>query len=195
MTEPNLSGGGPDSVPAPICPWCSAPLKTGSEETCPSCGAALHEVAESEVPGVTRVDHEAILKARAPVQRGRGLIGWLAGEYEAGDAAPPESPGSIAPPDEAVRREMLRLEMAALEAEAQARQAAVAAEIAQAGGTAGSEGGATEPDAGAAEPDAGAAEPDAGAAETPSGDVPQGTNDAAPAASKPDGSEVDAPAS
>ena len=130
MTAPNLSGGGPDSASAPICPWCSAPLKTGREETCPSCGAALHEVAEAEVPGVTRVDHEAILKARAPAQRGRGLLGWLSGEYE--PEADSAAPGSIAPPDDAVRREMLRLELAALEVEAQARQAEVAAEQAEA---------------------------------------------------------------
>jgi len=128
MTEANLTGGGPDSAPAPICPWCSAQLVTGREETCPSCGAALHETAESEVPGVTRVDLDAVLRSRAPEgQRGRGLIGWLSGEYES--EAPPDSPESIAPPEEAVRREMLRLELAALEAEVQARQAEAEAEI------------------------------------------------------------------
>jgi hypothetical protein len=126
MTEPNQSGGGPDMAAAPICPWCSAPLRTGREESCPSCGAALHEAADGEVPGVTRVDHEAILKARTPSQRGRGLIGWLSGEYSA--EAPPPSLEGIAPPDEAVRREMIRLELAALQAEAQARQAEAAAE-------------------------------------------------------------------
>ena len=126
MTEPNLSGGGPDLAPALICPWCSAALKTGREETCPSCGASLHEAPESEVPGVTRVDHEAILKGRTPGQKGRGLIGWLSGEYEA--EVPADTPESIAPPEEAVRREMLRLELAALEAEVQARQAEVEAE-------------------------------------------------------------------
>ena len=129
MTEPNPSGGEPDPASAPICPWCSAPLKTGREETCPSCGAALHEAAESEVPGVTRVDHEAILKARTPGQRGRGLIGWLSGEYSA-EAAPASLEG-IAPPDEAVRREMIRLELAALQAEAEARQAEAASEVAE----------------------------------------------------------------
>ena len=128
MTEANLSGGGPDAAPVPICPWCSAQLVTGREETCPSCGAALHETAESEVPGVTRVDIDAVLRARTPDgQRGRGLIGWLSGEYEAD--AEPDSPESIAPPEEAVRREMLRLELSALEAEVQARQAEAEAEI------------------------------------------------------------------
>jgi hypothetical protein len=128
MTEANLTGGEADSAPGPICPWCSAALVTGREETCPSCGAALHETAESEVPGVTRVDLDAVLRSRTPdAQRGRGLIGWLSGEYEAEPA--PDSPESIAPPQEAVRREMLRLELAALEAEVQGRQAEVDAEI------------------------------------------------------------------
>jgi hypothetical protein len=130
MTEPNLSGGGPDLASALICPWCSAALKTGREETCPSCGASLHEAAESEVPGVTRVDHEAILKGRTPGQKGRGLIGWLSGEYEAEPAA--DTPESIALPEEAVRREMLRLELAALEAEVQGRQAEAEAELVEA---------------------------------------------------------------
>jgi hypothetical protein len=128
MTEANLTEGGSDPALAPICPWCSAKLVTGREETCPSCGAALHETSESEVPGVTRVDLDAVLRSRAPdPQRGRGLIGWLSGEYE--PEAPPDSPESIAPPEEAVRREMLRLELAALEAEVQARQAEAEAEI------------------------------------------------------------------
>lgn len=128
MTEANLSEGGTESAPAPICPWCSAQLVTGREETCPSCGAALHETSESEVPGVTRVDIDAVLRARTPDgQRGRGLIGWLSGEYE--PEAAPDTPESIAPPEEAVRREMLRLELAALEAEVQGRQAEAEAEI------------------------------------------------------------------
>ena len=130
MTEPNLAEGGPDSASAPICPWCSAPLRTGREESCPSCGAALHEAAEGDLPGVTRVDHEAILKSRAPGPRGRGLIGWLSGEYESEAAS--DSSDSIAPPDQAVRREMNRLELAALEAEVQARHAEAAAELAEA---------------------------------------------------------------
>jgi len=80
---------------------------------------------------VTRVDHEAILRSRAPAQRSRGLIGWLSGEYET--PAAPEPPGTLAPPAAEVRREMLRLELAALEAEAQARRALLVSELADAG--------------------------------------------------------------
>ena len=124
-----MSGGGVDSDSGPVCPWCSAALPSDQEERCPSCGAALHEAASAEVPGVTQIDHEALLKGRPTTQKTRGLIGWLSGEYEAegGESA---NPGTLEPPDEAVRREMLRLELAALEAEVLARQAEVVAEVA-----------------------------------------------------------------
>lgn len=125
MSEEQMSGGGPESDPAMICSWCSAVLKSATEERCPSCGAALHEADGSEVPGLTRVDHEAILRSRTPAQRSRGLIGWLSGEYRA--EAAPEPPGTFAPPPDDVRREMLRLELAALEAEVLARRAEAAA--------------------------------------------------------------------
>jgi hypothetical protein len=129
MSEPLLSGGGPTSDSDLVCPWCSAALPSAGEERCPSCGAALKEPDAATVPGVTQIDVEAIIKGRAPTQKPRGLIGWLSGEYEADkpDAAPP---GTLEPPDEAVRREMLRLELAALEAEVLARQAEAVAEVA-----------------------------------------------------------------
>jgi hypothetical protein len=128
MSEEQLSGGGVSSEAGPVCPWCSAALPSHNEERCPSCGAALHEAASSEVPGVTQVDHEALLKGRPVTQKSRGLIGWLSGEYEA--ETEQTAPGTLEPPDDAVRREMLRLELAALEAEVLARQAEVVAEVA-----------------------------------------------------------------
>lgn len=121
------------SDPALICPWCSAELPGPGLERCPSCGAALLGPDAAEVPGVTRVDHEAILNSRSPAQRSRGLMGWLSGEYQA--EKPPEAVESFAPPPEDVRREMLRLELVALEAEVLARQAESAALAADAGGT------------------------------------------------------------
>lgn len=117
--------GGTVADSGPICPWCSAPLPGEAEVRCPSCSAALHETETAEVPGLTRVDHDALLRSRAPAQRSRGLIGWLSGEYQ--PEAPPEAPGTLAPPADDVRREMLRLELAALEAEVLARQAEAAA--------------------------------------------------------------------
>src|SRR3970040_2727536 len=115
MAEDLLSGGGPMSDSDPACPWCSATLPTADVERCPSCGAALKEP-DGAVPGVTQIDVDAILKSRSPTQKPRGLIGWLSGEYDAGEPAPPP-PGTLEPPDEAVRREMRRLLLAALVAE------------------------------------------------------------------------------
>jgi hypothetical protein len=129
MSEPILSGAGPTPDPALVCPWCSATLPTADEERCPSCGAALKEPDAAAVPGVTQIDVDAILKGRAPTPKPRGLIGWLAGEYEV-ETPDVAAPGTLEPPDEAVRREMLRLELAALEAEVLARQAEVVAEVA-----------------------------------------------------------------
>ena len=129
MSEPVLSGGGPTSDPGLICPWCSASLPAADVERCPACGAALKEPEATAVPGVTQIDVDAILKGRAPTAKPRGIIGWLAGEYEPETPeAPP--PGTLEPPDVAVRREMIRLELAALEAEVLARQAEVVAEVA-----------------------------------------------------------------
>src|SRR3972149_1635357 len=68
-------------------------------------------------------------RSRSPPQKPRGLIGWLSGEYDAGKPETPP-PGTLEPPDEAVRREMLRLELAALEAEVLARQVEVVTEAA-----------------------------------------------------------------
>lgn len=112
----------PTAGDSPVCPWCSATLRTADDARCPSCGAVLRdEAVGDEVPGVTRVDHEAIMRSRAPAQKSRGLIGWLSGEYQA--PATPEPPETFALPDPEVRREMLRMELAALEAKAEARRA------------------------------------------------------------------------
>ncbi len=128
MSEELLSGGGPMSDTDLVCPWCSATLPSADVERCPSCGAAL-KGPDAAVPGVTQIDVDAILKSRSPTQKPRGLIGWLSGEYDDGKPATPP-PGTLEPPDEAVRREMLRLELAALEAEVLARQVEVVTEAA-----------------------------------------------------------------
>jgi hypothetical protein len=101
----------------PPCPWCSAPLDGGDGTSCPACGAAVAAATEAVIPGVTAIDAEAVLRAAraaAPKRRSR-LLSWISGDYaEDGDFPA----GSVAPPDPAVQREMLRLELAALEAAA-----------------------------------------------------------------------------
>jgi hypothetical protein len=110
------------------CPWCSAPLPSATLEQCPECGAALAgpDAAEPHLPGVTTLDAEAILRAKAAVARPRSrLISFFTGDLDAetDSAAGPPSQESLAPPSEAVRREMLRLELAARLAELESEAA------------------------------------------------------------------------
>lgn len=118
-----------DAAPVPRCMWCSAPLPSDSEVTCPSCGATLIEEGDKQVPGVTAIDAEAIVRAGRdrPKPRSR-LMSWISGDYTEEEKPPP--PGSLAPPPPEVRREMLRLELAAEVANLQAEAGAIAAEAA-----------------------------------------------------------------
>ena len=116
---------------APRCTWCSALLPSDHEVTCPSCGATLIGDGEAAVPGLTAIDAEAILRnARTGKAKPRSrLLSWISGEYDEGDEAS-AAPGSLAPPPDAVRREMLRLEIEAQLANAEAETAALSADAA-----------------------------------------------------------------
>jgi hypothetical protein len=123
------------SAALPHCMWCSAALPSDHETVCPSCGATLIGETDSQVPGVTAIDAEAIVRAARsvkPRQRSR-LMSWISGEYEPEEE--PAPPGSLAPPPPNVRREMLRLELAAEVANLQAEAGAIAAEEAVDAGT------------------------------------------------------------
>jgi hypothetical protein len=113
------------------CPWCSAVLPSTDLEICPSCKATLTSTAEAALPGVTAIDHEAILRAgREPVRPPRSrLFSWISGEYVE-EAAAPGDPQAIAPPDLEVRREILRLEIEAELADRQAEADSIMADAA-----------------------------------------------------------------
>jgi hypothetical protein len=104
-----------------ICPWCSAAIRTDSA-TCPSCGAILISDEVSELPGVTEIDPK-VARGEKPLPRNR-LLSWISGEYPEAEAAAPTDPQALAPPDPAVQREIMRLELEAevanLQAEADA---------------------------------------------------------------------------
>ena len=120
-------------MPTPLCNWCSAPLPSDHEVTCPSCGATLLGDGDAAVPGLTAIDAEAILRnARAGKAKPRSrLLGWISGEYDEGGATTTAaSPGSLGPPPAEVRREMLRLELEAQVANAQAEVESIAADAA-----------------------------------------------------------------
>jgi hypothetical protein len=89
--------------------------------TCPSCGAALRDAADGDIAGVTQIDPSAVLRTKRI--KTRGLAAWLVGERESEEP----SIGKVEPPSEAVRREMLRLELAAIDAELDAKAAAAEA--------------------------------------------------------------------
>ncbi len=103
----------PSSPGAPVCPWCSAAL-AGEPERCPSCGATLRAAEEPQLPGVTAVDPQAVLWSVRSMERRRRskLLTWLSGEAES-EPTTPAAPGALDPPAPEVRREMLRLALAA----------------------------------------------------------------------------------
>jgi hypothetical protein len=116
------------SVAVEHCSWCSAEIAPALA-TCPACGATLTGDSDASLPGVTALDPEAIARAKRPAtpQRRNRLLSWISGDYDDGDdvAAPP---GSLSPPPLEVRREMLRLELAAEVASLQAQNDALVAE-------------------------------------------------------------------
>jgi hypothetical protein len=120
----------PMTGPAPRCQWCSALLPALDLETCPSCGATLTSAAglEPDIKGVTMLDPEAILRARAEVARPRSrLLSFITGETPV-EAGGPGDAEALAAPDDAVRREMLRLELEAERADLEAEAVALKTE-------------------------------------------------------------------
>jgi len=121
----------PGSDPtADICPWCSATLPSADEVDCPSCGATLTGDVDPQVPGLTAIDAQAIARAsQAPIRQQRSrLLSWISGEYDTDVEAAPADSEALAPPDEAVKREILRLELEAEVANLQAENEALIAE-------------------------------------------------------------------
>ena len=146
------------------CPWCSAVLTPGVT-VCPSCGANLVPDGEPVVPGVTAIDSASIARSRAaPPQRSR-LLSWISGEYPSDTPSQAEAQ-AIAPPDQDVMREILRLELEAEVANLRAEQDAILAEAAAEGRTIDLPGVVPQGDE---EAPAGA-EPTAGAEPAPAGD-------------------------
>ena len=97
------------------CPWCSATVPVEAA-TCPSCGASLRDAADGEILGVTQVDPAAVVRTKRI--RTRNFAAFLG----VGDAPDEDdSAGKVEPPSDEVRREMLRLELAAIEAELEAK--------------------------------------------------------------------------
>ena len=103
------------------CPWCSATVPVEAA-TCPSCGAQLRDSVDGDVLGVTQIDPSAVSRARRV--KPRRLTSWLTGDTSVEDE---DSGGKIEPPSPDVKREMLKMELAAIDAELEARAAQAAA--------------------------------------------------------------------
>ncbi len=122
----------PETLALAVCTWCSTPLSSPDLERCPSCGAILSGDLADPLPGVTAVDAAALIRGTPTSVRPRNrLLSWISGDYP--DDVPTETDAkALEPPDPAVRREMLRLELegavANLKAEADALVAEAAAE-------------------------------------------------------------------
>jgi hypothetical protein len=113
------------------CPWCSAVVPDATADSCPSCGAHLTNPSDAEpnLPGVTALDAEAILRARSDAGRSRGgLLGFITGR-DTTESTGPESLESLAPPQDAVRREILRLRIEAEQADAVAESVALRSDV------------------------------------------------------------------
>jgi hypothetical protein len=76
---------------------------------------------DGDIAGVTQIDPTAMLRAKRV--KPRGLAAWLVGEREEEEP----SIGKVEPLSDAVRQEMRRLEIAAIEAELDAKTAAAQA--------------------------------------------------------------------
>lgn len=110
-----------------VCSWCSTEVPEGAA-TCPNCGANLVPDPDADVPGVTAVDAASIIRSRSAASQPRSrLLSWISGESTAEQPSKAEQ-AAIAPPGPEVQREILRLELAALQAEADALRAEAVAE-------------------------------------------------------------------
>jgi hypothetical protein len=120
----------PMTGPAPRCQWCSAELPAPDQAICPSCGATLTSATATEdIKGVTTLDPEAILRARAEVARPRSrLLSFITGEVPVETGGSAEA-ASLAPPDDAVRLEMLRLQLDAERADLQAEAVSMKTDV------------------------------------------------------------------
>jgi hypothetical protein len=134
MTDPNPTD--PTAEPnRPRCPWCSAELPDAAARTCPSCQANLIGEVDAQLPGVNSIDLEKLAFRRSVTPKRSRILSWISGDLDYEDSASPTAPAaSVAPPPLEVRREMMRLEMAAMLADLSAEAGALATEQAVAAG-------------------------------------------------------------
>jgi hypothetical protein len=107
---------------------------TPEATVCPSCGANLVAEGDATVPGLTAIDAAALVRSKSTPQSRNRLLSWISGESES-DVPSKAEAHAVAPPDDDVRREILRLELEAQVANLQAETDAIRAEAAAEGRT------------------------------------------------------------
>ncbi len=176
----------PMNGPNTRCPWCSASLPDPTVEKCPSCAATLVGApgSDGEIRGVTTLDTEAILRARADIARPRsGILSFITGNSMSDTGSGPANPESLAPPAAEVRREMVRLQLEAERADLTAETVALKADVLAQRGIHVSQLGDSGTEAVADDGSSGGGEADAAADGAPDG--------ATPDAATPDGATPD----
>ena len=121
-TDTAAASGATAPAPTETCPWCSAQVSTDAA-TCPSCGASLRDAVDRDILGVTQIDPAAVSRA-SRVKPGR-LATWLGAESTEDESS---LGGTVEAPSKEVREEMLRLELAAIDAEIEAKKQAAEAQ-------------------------------------------------------------------
>ena len=129
---PEVQAFGAPKPLASVCQWCNAGLPDPDVAICPHCGGRLKPIDEAlEVPGLTTITPEArAALERAAVQRLRDAARrgrTNEPPFQVGGSSPAEPPpapvpelddaevqAAIAPPEDAVRRLMLEMELEAL---------------------------------------------------------------------------------
>lgn len=125
MVDPTLPA---DRSADSVCPWCSTPV-TPETPSCPSCAAILISDEERELPGLTAVDLGVLRGEKKAPGRSR-LLSWISGEYPEDAPATVADAQALAPPDPAVQREILRLQLEAELANLQAEADSIRSEAA-----------------------------------------------------------------
>jgi hypothetical protein len=121
--DETLTGAGDEAA---LCPWCAAAIAEPGAARCPSCGAMLPGDELAGIPGVTELDPTAMHRT-APVSSPPSLGSILMGGADTPRPSPAEMP-ALAAPDDAVRLEMMRLQLAAERAELEQEAASLESE-------------------------------------------------------------------
>jgi hypothetical protein len=109
MVEATAAGYGTAMSETTTCPWCSSTIPAGASR-CPSCNATVEGAATPEILGVAEPSPKPPLPPDAGIVPEAIDPVAILREERAQEA---ENPAAFAPPSDAVRQEMRKMELAA----------------------------------------------------------------------------------